>query len=178
MEGIWGKEKMKLERIFSPLVLIAFLSFPVHASLEISVATDKTVYQPGETVEVYVSLYNPTSESVTLTHGSSLEVTYLMDQSYYWHLNVHALDVITYRTIQPEQTVTWQLNHDDYHQSYYSLDIGYHSVQGGSLAEELGGLLSEPVEFQVIPEPATILLLTLGIIVYLITQRIDRHRRM
>ena len=39
------------------LFVIVILSLSAHASLEISVTTDKSTYQFGEIVEVYVSLY-------------------------------------------------------------------------------------------------------------------------
>jgi len=151
---------MKVNIFF--IVLVVILSLPAYASLEISVVTDKEVYQLGETVEVYVSLYNPTPDPVTLTYGSSLVATYLMDQSYYWHTNVIALDVILHKTIQPDQTLMWQLDHEEHHQAYYPLGVGYHSVQGGSMAWQLNGQLSEPFEFQVVPEPTTLSLLSLG----------------
>jgi len=152
---------MKSYIIFISIISVLLLSIPLYASLEISVTTDKPVYQVGEIIKVYVSLYNPTPLPVKLTYGSSLTATYLMDQSYYWHTDVVYNPYISSLTIQPEQTFTWQLNH---HQTYYPLNIGYHSVQGGSMAGEMWGQLSEPVEFRVIPEPASIFLLGTGLV--------------
>ena len=156
------EEMIKLRSKFTILLTVSILSLSAHASLVVSVTTDKSIYQLGETVEVYVSLYNPTSESLPLTYGSNLEATYLIDNSYYWHHSISHLPVILHGTIQSEQTLTWQLNHNDFHQTQYPLNIGFHSVQGASLAGEMSGQLSEVVTFQVIPEPTTLSLLALG----------------
>jgi hypothetical protein len=137
-----------------------------NATLQLSVSTDKSVYHIGETVKIFVSAYNPSSTAVKLTFGSgTLKATYLMDGTYNWARNKSDIDVIANLTIKPYETLTWQLDHNTSEQSYYPLTVGAHSVQGALLAWELGGQLSDLVEFRVTtPEPTTILLLGSGLL--------------
>jgi len=146
------------------LVLVLCLSDIGRADLvDISVATDKPTYQVGEEVKVYVRAYNPGLDSVTLTFGSNIQTSYWMDDIYDWQAGRDRLWVLTYATINPNTTHTWELIHGSYEMSVYPLEIGTHSVVGIVGAYELSGNgESSPIEFEVIPEPASLIILTTG----------------
>jgi hypothetical protein len=121
------------------------------------VSTDKSVYQFGETVHIFVSAYNPTSTDITLGFTTSLQAPYLLDGVYQWDKNKIFTTTPTSVTIQPEQSYTWQLDHNAREQNYYSLAVGNHSVMG-----IVNDQYSDPTTFQIIPEPATLFLIGLG----------------
>jgi len=153
---------MKVNIVFITIVLVLILSLPLYASLEISVATDKQVYQRGETVEVYVSLYNPTAEAITIYVGYPI-ATYLMDDIYFWHQNkVFPAVLLPPISIEGYQSLTWQLNHDVKELEDYPLGAGIHSVIGYVYSNETIGQHSDAVNFEVIPEPTTLSLFALG----------------
>ena len=132
------------------------------ATLEISVATDKPIYQLGETMQVSVSVYNPTSEAVTMYISYPI-ASYLMDDTYFWHQNkVFPAWALPPITMQPGQIQTWQRDHSTQENTEYFLNLGNHSVKGIIYSDVTAGQYSDPVEFQVIPEPATIVLFCLG----------------
>lgn len=140
------------------------LSFPAFASLEITVDTDKDIYLIGETVEVYISAYNPTAEDITLNMATP-PTRYLMDDTYFWQQNMVSVDwtpPLDTVLIQSGQTLTWQLDHDEAENTQYPLEVGFHTVRGYIYSTETIGQYSELVEFQVIPEPLTFSLLLLG----------------
>ena len=144
-------------------LLIFFFAQKTSATLvEITVGTDKDVYELGEEVRVYVSVYNP-GLPVTLTFGSTLQASYLMDGTYYWHQDKYFLDVITNVTIDSNATHTWELVHGMYEMESYPLDIGIHTLVGKVMAWQLiDNNTSEVICYEVIPEPVAILLFGIG----------------
>ena len=148
-----------MRKAFFALVIVCFLSSQgALAEIEISVATDKAVYQLDEDVVISVTAYNPTDEAITLVFGSDLQASYWMDGIYDWEDGRSRLTMLTYVTIDPYQFNTWQLTHGDYERSIYPLGLGAHSVVGEVL--EYG--LSNPAGFQVVPEPSCVMLLVVG----------------
>ena len=143
-------------------VIVCVMSVPVYALLELSVTTNQDFYLPGETVEVYVSVTNTGFLPTTLSFSNSLEATYVMDDTYDWSSSLVVLPMTHELTINGGQTLTWQLDHDAYHQGKYPLGVGLHMVQGSCTALQMFGQLSDPVLFEVIPEPATLALMALG----------------
>jgi hypothetical protein len=127
------------------------------ASLQISVATDKPVYQINETVGISITVSNSGSTSETL-YGGFYFTTYIMDGIYNWAVGRSGPDVVLSITILPGQSKTWDMSHGLYELQEYPLVVGSHSVVGGAGYT----LLSSPVEFQVVPEPVTISLLAFG----------------
>jgi len=127
--------------------------------VDISVATDKAIYQLNEEVTVFVTAYNPNPEPVTLRFGSTLVASYFMDDTYYWDEDKIFAPVLLHEDIEPDSRFTWELAHGSREMNLYPLDLGVHSVVG----IVVGFGQSEPVEFEVIPEPATILILSFGV---------------
>lgn len=145
------------------MVLIILSSF-ANAALEIVVDTDKDVYQLGETVEVYISVYNPTAEDITLNVATP-PARYLVDETYFWQQNLISIDwtpPLDTVLIQSGQTFTWQLDHDEIESVEYALGVGNHTVRGYVYSTETIGQYSELVGFQVVPEPVTLSFLFLG----------------
>jgi hypothetical protein len=138
------------------LIIFFVLAVCAQATLEISVATDKTAYQPGENVDIFIRVFNSGSTSENLYSGFYF-TTYIMDGVYDWADRSQPMVIVTV-TLLPVETRTWEMTHGFNEMQTYPLDIGTHSVVGGA-----GSLRSMPVEFQVVPEPAALSLLALGV---------------
>ena len=127
-------------------------------AVNISTITDKESYLLGEEVVVSVIAYNPDPNPVNLNFATSLEASYLMDDVYDWTEGKFFTQFGRQLTIDPYGSYTWDLKHGPGEMGIYPLDVGVHTVVG----EVVGYGYSSTVQFQVIPEPATILLLTLS----------------
>ena len=127
--------------------------------IEVSVATDKLVYDLGESVWVSVTAHNPSAEAVTLVFGTSQQATYLMDGVFDWGEGKQFLQWITYVVIDPCDSYVWNLQHGTDEMETYALALGTHTVIG----EVLDYGESLPVGFEVVPEPLTVLFLMGGI---------------
>jgi intracellular proteinase inhibitor BsuPI len=134
------------------------------AVVDLSITTDKTTYLLGEEVRVYVSAHNSGTDPVTLTFPSGLDATYWMDEAYYWHQSLVWAPMVLHLKINPNSTHTWERIHGPRELSEYPLVIGRHSVVGIAYALELQEYYTEPLNFEVVPEPASILLLSFGMI--------------
>jgi len=150
--------------IIGVVVLFGLCSIAEASIVDISVETDKPVYQLGEEVMISVIAYNPNPEPVTLTCGF-YQSSYIIDGVYDWAEGRSGPDLIIHVTIEPYDLAIWEHTHGFNEMLEYPLGIGSHSLVGEVLAAELldaGQSKSPPIEFQVVPEPATILLLGFG----------------
>ncbi len=165
------------------LILMVVMVFVVSANsveaaeIELSVATDEPSYSLGEDITVSVTAYNPNDYEVTLQFGDTLQASYIMDNVYDWSSDKIFLQVLTEVTIGAVSSYNWDLDHDwEYTvgpSTYgYDLSIGTHSVVG-ALQEQIGEppgnytYYSQPLEFEVVPEPATLGLVLLGRLILL-----------
>jgi intracellular proteinase inhibitor BsuPI len=143
----------------STLVLVLCFSGIGKADLvDISVATDKSKYVLGEYVTVYISAYNPNTETVSLGFPSALQATYIMDDIFDWSNDKVYTPVPTGLSIDPGASHIWTLYHGNSEMDSYPLNIGTHTIVG----EVINYGQSTPVEFEVVPEPASFVLLLLG----------------
>jgi hypothetical protein len=115
--------------------------------VEIRVATDKPMYVSGEVVKVLVTAINPNPEQVTLTFNTDLQAVYLMDGTFYWDAGKGHLAMVTYATIGPYDSYTWEFGHSTYSKAY-PLGVGIHTVAGAVW----GYGRSSTVEFEVVAE--------------------------
>ena len=141
------------------VLVLAFGGMARATIVEVSVATDKPTYLLGEHVTVFVTAYNPSLESVTLTFGSALQASYLMDDVFDWTEGKVWAYGVTQVVINSHDFYTWDLIHGSNEMTRYPLNIGNHVVVG----EVIGYGQSAPVEFEVIPEPTIFLFLVMGI---------------
>ena len=148
---------IKKAKIPSILILLLFVITKA-AAVNISTTTDKDTYLLGEQVVVSVTAYNPNSNPATLNFATSLEASYLMDGVYDWTEGKVFIQLGRQLIIDPYDSYTWDLTHGNREMELYPLDVGIHTVRG----EVVGYGYSPQVQFEVVPEPATILLLTLG----------------
>jgi len=79
-----------------------------------------------------------------------------------WAENRHFAQVPSGRIIEPHDSYTWNLSHGYHAMTIYPLCVGTHTVIG----EVVGYGQAAPVEFKVVPEPATIILFGLGGLVF------------
>ena len=142
------------------LIIVLTLTSPLvnAAIVDIGVETDKPTYLLEEPVTVFVTAYNPNPEAVTLGFGSTLQATYLMNDVFDWSEGKGFADVVTSVTIEPDDSYVWDLTHGLDEMMLYPLDVGIHTVVG----EVVGYGQSATIEFEVVPEPATVLLLGFG----------------
>jgi len=120
--------------------------------VEVSAATDKATYLFGEEVTVFVTAYNPNAEAVTLSFGSSLMASYMMDGVFDWSEDKVFAQVLTQVTIEAYDSHTWELQHGLYEWEFHPLRVGTHTVVG----EVVGYGYSPLVEFEVVPKPVPI----------------------
>jgi len=145
-------------KIITILILCCIAGIANATIVDITVATDKESYLIGEEVIVSVIAYNPNPEPVTLGFSSSLVASYLMDDTYDWAEGRIFQPVSLQITIQPYNFKTKELLHGYDEMAIYPLDVGIHTVTG----EFVGYGHSAPLQFEVIPEPTTLLLFGLG----------------
>jgi hypothetical protein len=152
----------KMEWTKKLLVILAMLVFANIVSatvVDITVATDKTTYQLGEYVNVYVTAYNPTSQPVTLGFPTAFQATYLMDDTFNWAQGKNFAQSPTWRTIDPYGSYTWTRQHGADEMTLYPLVIGSHTIRG---EVEYQGT-SSPVQFEVVPEPCTFVIFSIAL---------------
>jgi len=126
--------------------------------VDICTATNKLTYLLGEEVVVFVIAYNPNPEPVTLTFPTSMQVSYLMDNTYGWKYHHGSWPEVTEQRIEGFSPHTWTLVHGVDEMETYLPMLGTHTIVG----EVLGYGQSALIEFDVVPEPATILFIGLG----------------
>lgn len=135
--------------------------------VDISVATDKTTYELGEYITVYISAYNPNPEPVTLGFPSALQATYIMDDIFDWSEDKVFSDLPTGFSIDPGESHIWTHNHGNSEMNLYFPNIGTHSIVG----KVINYGQSMPVEFEVIPEPTSIVLLLFGGVTFILRSK-------
>jgi hypothetical protein len=161
---------MRVSRFFI-IIVIVILSPSAQASLNISAFTNKSVYELGETVNLSITVFNSGSTAETLMGGGKylmedgsggiISTDYIIDDTYIWSDRYGVTDgtgIMWMREFQPGQTDSWVMSHGTLQMQDYPLDVGMHSVVGKAGFD----LYSNPISFQVIPEPTTISLLALG----------------
>jgi hypothetical protein len=141
--------------LISEIVLLSTVKADL---IEITVDTDKDVYNMGESVTVYVSAYNPGFETITLSFATSSQANYFMDGIFDYSSYIISVPRCTEVQIAGNDSYTWTLKHMKDLLSAYPLLQGTHSVVG----QVVGYGESGPAQFEVIPEPATLILLALG----------------
>jgi len=159
--------KTKIMGVITVALLLSFGGATEATIVDISAATNKPVYELGEEVVVFVIAYNPNPEPLTLFFGSTLQASYLMDGVFDWTEKKRFEAVLTKRIIEPDHSYTWNLIHDSFETSIYPLGVDTHILVG----YVVGYGESAPVEFEVVPEPATMLLVGMGMILVRIKAR-------
>ncbi len=75
--------KTKIMGIITVVLVLGFAGTAEATIVDVSVATNKLVYELGEDVVVFVIAYNPNPEPITLTGGFYF-ASYKMDGVYDW----------------------------------------------------------------------------------------------
>ena len=170
---IIGERDMKAKRrlkvmMFMWLMITAIFTGITQATIvDITMETDKSIYQLGEDVVVSVTAVNPTNEPVQLGFGSSLQATYQMDGVFDWTEGKVFAQSLTYVNLPAFGSYRWDLIHGSKERELYPLDLGIHIVVG----EVVGYGTSSPIEFSVVPEPSIILLISIGSIYIRLVKR-------
>jgi hypothetical protein len=139
-------------------LLVVLLTAPAEAAIVFTISTDKSIYELGEDIVVTITAQNTSStQTGTVSFPDSLQATYWMDDAYDWRWNKYALTVVTYVQIAPLTSVSWIRIHGEVERQDYLPSVGFHEVSLYRYAPD-----EYSSSFQVIPEPATLLLLALG----------------
>ncbi len=157
IHGFQGRRTMKKIVMVMMVVLcfVVLLASSSNATLvEVSVETDKDVYELGEDILIDVTAYNPGSGDETLTFTDSIHASYEIDSVYNWADGIVSQPYGSILVLQPGTSETWTFTHTFQH---YALEAGPHSIIGQVGALELIGGGSEAASITVIPEPASIL---------------------
>ncbi len=162
--------KTRIMATISVVLVLGMAQLAKATVVDICAATNKPTYFLGEDVVVFVIAYNPNPEPVTLTFPSSMQASYLMDNTYDWKDHHGSWPVVTEQIIEAFNPHTWTLIHGADEMETYLPAIGTHTIVG----EVLGYGQSATVEFEVVPEPGTILFLMMG----MISTRLKRHNEM
>jgi len=165
----------RLITIIAVVILSSFDGMAEATVVDVSTATNKVTYLLGEEVTVFVIAYNPNPELVTLSFPSALQASYLMNDVYDWSEGRQFAQVPTGVRIEAYGSYTWELTHGPDDMTVCPLDVGTHTVVG----EVVGYGQSAPVQFEVIPEPMSVLLLAIGIVGVLAKHRnkLRQHKR-
>lgn len=164
MSHFTGEVRMKKNKlVFMGMLLLCFVfmqsaKLVATPNLEITVDTDKDIYLLGEDMIVSVIALNLDDTPIQLGFPSTLQASYLFDGIFDWTQGKLFFDTPTTVTINANDTYTWNLAYGTEEKYLYPLAIGYHEVVG----EIVGYGESNPVAFQVIPEPATFVILSVG----------------
>jgi hypothetical protein len=138
--------------------------------VEYYVQTDKSTYLLGEDVEMLYRITNLGQESITYTVGWSPIWNFWAETGgqHIWTGMYSKLAVVTSLTIEPGESVefpeynspfTWDLRDD----AGDLVQPGEYNVVGGiDHPEDYYAYTKVPVQIEVIPEPATLLLLAIG----------------
>ena len=149
-------------RMLGVLSLGLILLSSANASIiEVTVDTDKDTYDIGEDVIVYVTAYNPGDEAITLDFGTSMQANYIMDGVYDYSSGNYYLMVCTSVQIAQNDSYTWTFVHKNDALSAYPLSQGTHSITGQVIGYGDSNTMSA-IQFEIVPEPASLMLLGLG----------------
>ncbi len=112
--------------------------------LEFEVSTDQWVYEPGEDIQVDVTVLNTGETDYTLEFPNSHQAGYVMDRTYDWAYGRGFLDVLTEQEVPAQGSHTWTFDHDweAYRPEGESEVIGYVPGYGWS----------DPAMFKVVQE--------------------------
>lgn len=152
--------KTKIIATITTVLVLGFAGVAEATIVDVCTATNKPVYALGEEVVVFVIAYNPNPDPVTLNFPDCLQRSYLMDGVYDWTEGKGWCLVPSSIKIPAYDSYTWNLKHGLKELEYYPLVVGTHTVIG----YVVGYGQSAPVEFEVIPEPSTILLIVIGFV--------------
>ncbi|MFA6426788.1 MAG: hypothetical protein WCW64_11510 [Phycisphaerae bacterium] len=154
-------------KIFVFAVLLIFANVLKASVVDITVSTDKPTYQLGEYVTVSITSYNPNPQPVTLNFDTSLQAIYLMDGTFDSSQNQAVAMWSTERTINAYDSYTWTRTHGAGALILYPLGLGIHSVAG----EVVGYGSSSSIQFEVVPEPGALAILSFALPIFRIFSR-------
>ena len=131
------------------------------ATVDVSFATDKLVYQPDDEIHLLVTAHNPSASPVTLNFANTRVAQYQINGGPWYPQAFSPAE--TSVTILPGASTTWDLPYLWRDQG--RLPIGEHTASGRVTAHISGGtvfgpLSAGPVSFVIVPDPmgATFLL--------------------
>jgi len=95
--------------------------------VDVSVSTDKEIYELGELVKINVSATNNSDNPVTLEFPTLHQADYRIDEAYLWSKGKFFLPIPTSITLPPGAKITWSFVHSA---GEYRLLPGEHSIVG------------------------------------------------
>lgn len=134
-----------------PALLIACSCASTVAQIQVGVRTDRYAYQYGDTVDITVTAFNPSADSLRLLFPSSCQASYSID-TFALMTHIYCLTIPTSRWIPPHDSVKWE--HFQYPargSGFPRLSVGSHAVVG----EVLGYAKSPAIQITIVA-PTTV----------------------
>lgn len=133
-------------KVLLALGSVLTVASPSALAIEVSVATDKPSYHPGEAIYISVTAYNPGPEDVMLYFGSTLQAQYTLDGVF--TNPVWGFDILTNALVPAHGSKVWTYRH---YWDYYNLALGSHNVQGNVVGYGTSALVSFSVTAPTLP---------------------------
>ena len=190
-----GEEKKRMKSVVCAGIVTLLLAGCAKANLvnsnsiiedniEYYMQTDNAVYNLGEEVQMLYRVTNRGDEEVYFEFPTNKQYHFrvsLIDGTHIWQMDTDAADVVTYFTLQPDESkefneIWGQVNDngtrggtDD-----YPVELGNYQVIGEFYIPITDHYVPVSVSIQIIPEPASLLLLGMGLLGLLFHSRKER----
>ncbi len=92
------------------LLLLFFLTCPLRGQLRFTLATDKGIYAPGDSIHVTITAHNNGPVPDTLNFSTSCQASYRIDTLDFMHhdsIQIMCMMAFTHRFIQPYDSTQW-----------------------------------------------------------------------
>lgn len=169
---------MKEKSLFvGVLVLVVVQTYTAMGTpIEVSVITDKSVYSLGEDIGLSATAFNPNDYEISL----DARAYYRIDDGYW--LPAYIMIIWPPISLQPLSSNIWNFTYHSFPTEpgkinfYPILEVGVHSVVGQAAVDTEPYIQSVPVQFTVVPEPATIVFIFTGMLALAPSRRHRRRR--
>jgi hypothetical protein len=112
------------------MVLFSAVMFnSLFGQIEVGVWTDKPIYGYGDTVAVTVTAFNPQSDTLVLSFGSTCQASFAID-TFNLARYIACGQILTSRAIPPQSAVSWGPMYYPCHCKVSPLPVGAHVVIG------------------------------------------------
>ncbi len=110
---------------FLVFFLLLVTSSTLFSQIKIDVSTDKLEYHYRDSIRIFVTATNSSTESIILSWGSSCQASYEVINEYNWTNDHTCVHILTGLTLEPNQSQTWSFTYKN-----HLLKPGHHKIIG------------------------------------------------